>query len=355
MINSVNNQSQVQSHQHKFQNHFPGSDIDVGYNSSGGLTPPHQGSHYDFGFIPGSPLGISCGQSSFNKTVSSDTERSSLSLHDVALEAELAMLQHAYANEDMAPPRNSTGSSSPSVSSSIPENSGFDLSNNSYQQHHHHQQQQQHHQQKQWNIMEQHFAWRNTLATANLMNLQSQVHTVMGHGAENHSSQTQAALGLLYDYYQHQNQQPMRKQHYHAHAPIQPAVQPVVPKQPVTQPVVSVKSEPVDHSFESSKIHANKAENILSKPENLTVLTPTDIKKEAHAPNSGLPENYKGEYFEYSMEAPRSLKQKEGEPTMSYINKGNCLFFLFFVPFFVPFFLPKLWGSYGFMLRHWAV
>ena len=23
------------------------------------------------------------------------------------------------------------------------------------------------------------------------------------------------------------------------------------------------------------------------------------------------------------MEAPRSLKQKEGEPTMSYINKGN--------------------------------
>ena len=29
------------------------------------------------------------------------------------------------------------------------------------------------------------------------------------------------------------------------------------------------------------------------------------------------------EYFEYAMEAPRSLKQKEGEPTMSYINKGN--------------------------------
>ena len=26
------------------------------------------------------------------------------------------------------------------------------------------------------------------------------------------------------------------------------------------------------------------------------------------------------------MEAPKSLKQKEGEPTMSYINKGNCDF-----------------------------
>ena len=25
------------------------------------------------------------------------------------------------------------------------------------------------------------------------------------------------------------------------------------------------------------------------------------------------------------MEAPRSLKQKEGEPTMSYINKGNFI------------------------------
>ena len=32
------------------------------------------------------------------------------------------------------------------------------------------------------------------------------------------------------------------------------------------------------------------------------------------------------EYFEYAMEAPKSLKQKEGEPTMSYINKGNCDF-----------------------------
>jgi len=54
----------------------------------------------------------------------------------------------------------------------------------------------------------------------------------------------------------------------------------------------------------------------------------SDIKKESvtfstSSPNAGLPENYKGEYFEYSMEAPRSLKQKEGEPTMSYINKAQ--------------------------------
>ena len=27
--------------------------------------------------------------------------------------------------------------------------------------------------------------------------------------------------------------------------------------------------------------------------------------------------------FHYSMEAPKSLKQKENEPTMSYINKGQ--------------------------------
>jgi len=36
------------------------------------------------------------------------------------------------------------------------------------------------------------------------------------------------------------------------------------------------------------------------------------------------------ETFEYTMEAPKSLKQKEGEPTMSYINKGivSCLLIL---------------------------
>ncbi|XP_078482696.1 grainyhead-like protein 2 homolog isoform X1 [Ciona intestinalis] len=36
-----------------------------------------------------------------------------------------------------------------------------------------------------------------------------------------------------------------------------------------------------------------------------------------------LPSDYTGEYFEYAMEAPKSLKQKDGEPTMSYINKGQ--------------------------------
>lgn len=39
--------------------------------------------------------------------------------------------------------------------------------------------------------------------------------------------------------------------------------------------------------------------------------------------NSSIPSDYHGEFFEYVMEAPKSLKQKENEPTMSYINKGQ--------------------------------
>uniref|UniRef100_H2ZM21 Grh/CP2 DB domain-containing protein n=1 Tax=Ciona savignyi TaxID=51511 RepID=H2ZM21_CIOSA len=39
--------------------------------------------------------------------------------------------------------------------------------------------------------------------------------------------------------------------------------------------------------------------------------------------SESFPSDYAGEYFEYAMEAPKSLKQKDGEPTMSYINKGQ--------------------------------
>ena len=48
------------------------------------------------------------------------------------------------------------------------------------------------------------------------------------------------------------------------------------------------------------------------------------------------------EYFEYTMEAPRSLKQKEGEPTMSYINKGNFLYKLAIFQYTRGHFLKKL-------------
>ena len=172
-----------------------------GYNSSGGLTPPHQSDLYnssDFGFIPGSP------DSSGQKTVSSDQDHSTtgLSLHDVALEAELAMLQHAYSSDD------SLNAQTPSANEETP-NQFFISQQQAAQQQ---QQQRQQHQaaaaeqsavqsaaqkqQEQWNIMErlkwgqrqqeetwrltQEEAWRraletNPLATANLMNLQSQV------------------------------------------------------------------------------------------------------------------------------------------------------------------------------------
>uniref|UniRef100_H2ZM20 Grh/CP2 DB domain-containing protein n=1 Tax=Ciona savignyi TaxID=51511 RepID=H2ZM20_CIOSA len=39
--------------------------------------------------------------------------------------------------------------------------------------------------------------------------------------------------------------------------------------------------------------------------------------------SESFPSDYAGYYFEYAMEAPKSLKQKDGEPTMSYINKGQ--------------------------------
>jgi hypothetical protein len=294
MMNSNQTMNQ-QIQNNKFQTY---SDIDVGYNSSGGLTPPHN-SNYDFGFIPGSPVSSS---GSCNKTVSSDNDNStSLSLHDVALEAELAMLQHAYSS----PEADQRSAGTPSTIAPSDSASNFDLHFQQQQLQQQQHLQHSHQQQKQWNIMEQHMAWRNTLATANLMNLQSQV---MAHGQE---TQTQAALGLLYDYYQHQQPTVRKQPHFHQQQPQQQQQHtPVVKSTPKS--VVSVKSEPLD-TFDVAK---------TEKKESLTVMTPLDIKKETTA-NSGLPETYKGEYFEYSMEAPRSLKQKEGEPTMSYINKAQ--------------------------------
>jgi len=175
-----------------------------GYNSSGGLTPPHQSDLYnssDFGFIPGSP------DSSGQKTVSSDQDHSTtgLSLHDVALEAELAMLQHAYSSDD------SLNAQTTSSANEETPNQFFISQQQAVQQQQQQRQQQQaaavaaeqsavqsaaQKQQEQWNIMErlkwgqrqqeetwrltQEEAWRraletNPLATANLMNLQSQV------------------------------------------------------------------------------------------------------------------------------------------------------------------------------------
>lgn len=302
-----------------------------GYNSSGGLTPPHQSDLYnssDFGFIPGSP------DSSGQKTVSSDQDHSTtgLSLHDVALEAELAMLQHAYSSDDSL-------NAQPTSSNEETPNQFFISQQQAAQQHQQQRQQSvaaEHSavqsaaqkQQEQWNIMErlkwgqrqqeetwrltQEEAWRraletNPLATANLMNLQSQVM----HGEQ--ASQT--ALGLLYDYYHHQPN--MRKLQQQAAVPQQSvqATQSAVQK---SNSMVSVKSEPVDHSFETQT--SNRVKNETKKDSTKF----TDIKKEpTMSPNGGLPETYKGEYFEYTMEAPRSLKQKEGEPTMSYINKAQ--------------------------------
>ena len=157
-----------------------------------------------------------------------------------------------------------------------------------------------------WQRLQQEEAWRRALEQNSLSNLMS---------LQSHHETSQAALGLLYDYYHQQQQvQPQRK-------PAQQAV-----KQQASP--VLVKSEPLDSGFESQKKVDLKKTDLA------------DVKKEATgSPNSGLPENYKGyvnlvwlelidnwhfrEYFEYSMEAPRSLKQKEGEPTMSYINKGK--------------------------------
>jgi len=61
----------------------------------------------------------------------------------------------------------------------------------------------------------------------------------------------------------------------------------------------------------------------LAVAENVTSTTTSSNSLFTPSYNSPLPADYCGEFFEYIMEAPKSLKQKENEPTMSYINKGQ--------------------------------
>lgn len=114
------------------------------------------------------------------------------------------------------------------------------------------------------------------------------------------------------------------QQHHNAHQA----------QQQQQQQLRTIKSEPVDHIYGQ-----NKSPEVEGSSD-----SDNDVKDgiKTEGPNAGLPEDYQGfvqhvkarilnkiifsEYFEYAMEAPKSLKQKEGEPTMSYINKGNCDF-----------------------------
>ena len=96
---------------------------------------------------------------------------------------------------------------------------------------------------------------------------------------------SQTALGLLYDYYHHQPN--MRKLQQQAAVP-QQAVQAAQSAVQKSNPMVSVKSEPVDNSFET------QANRVKKEPKTDSTQF-TDIKKEpTMSPNGGLPENYKG-------------------------------------------------------------
>ena len=104
---------------------------------------------------------------------------------------------------------------------------------------------------------------------------------------------SQTALGLLYDYYHHQPN--MRKLQQQAVVPQQSvqAAQSAVQK---SNPMVSVKSEPVDNSFET------QANRVKKEPKTDSTQF-TDIKKEpTMSPNGGLPENYKGYVFHFDID-----------------------------------------------------
>ena len=102
---------------------------------------------------------------------------------------------------------------------------------------------------------------------------------------------SQTALGLLYDYYHHQPN--MRKLQQQAAVP-QQSVQSAQSAVQKSNPLVSVKSEPVDNSFDS------QANNRVKKEPKTDSTQFTDIKKEpTMSPNGGLPENYKGYVFCY--------------------------------------------------------
>ena len=261
--------SSVNPHQQTMNNRFQNINFDQIGQIDSGDSSCFSSPNHSFGFIPSSPEHSDKGDFSFipgspaasGKTISSDQDQSttSLSLHDVHLEAELAMLQHAYSSEENSQPPSSPESQSP-------------VSNNGWSQQQHQQpinqfQQQMHPQQQQqmnlmgWQRLQQEEAWRRALEQNSLTNLMS---------LQSHHETSQAALGLLYDYYHQQQQvQPQRK-------PAQQAV-----KQQASP--VLVKSEPLDSGFESQKKVDLKKTDLA------------DVKKEATgSPNSGLPENYKG-------------------------------------------------------------
>jgi len=81
-------------------------------------------------------------------------------------------------------------------------------------------------------------------------------------------------------------------------------------------------------SFESlDNIHCSTTTfyESLGVPDNVSSPVPASSSSSLFTNNftKNLPIDYSGELFEYIMEAPKSLKQKENEPTMSYINKGQ--------------------------------
>ena len=245
-------------------------------NNSFGFIPssPEHSDKGDFSFIPGSPAAS-------GKTISSDQDQSttSLSLHDVHLEAELAMLQHAYSSEENSQPPSSPESHSP-------------VSNNEWhtqqqinqypaqQQIHPQQQQQMNLMGQTWQRLQQEEAWRRAIeqnSITNLMSLQS----------HHEAATSQAALGLLYDYYHQQQVQQPRKIAQQQQPQQQTQQQQQTTQQAVKQAPVLVKSEPLDSGFEMPK------QDCLKKTEL------SDIKKESvtfstSSPNAGLPENYKG-------------------------------------------------------------
>ena len=225
-------------------------------------SPEHSDKGGDFSFIPSSPAAS-------GKTISSDQDQSttSLSLHDVHLEAELAMLQHAYSSEENSQPPSSPESHSPVSNNGWPQQQI-----NQYPQQQMHPGQQQ--QMNMWQRLQQEEAWRRAIEQNSLTNLMS---------LQTHHETSQAALGLLYDYY-HQQQQVQQ--------PRKPITQQAIPTQQTVkqQAPVLVKSEPLDSDF------------VTQKPDNLKKTCElSDIKKEATgnnttttSPNAGLPENYKG-------------------------------------------------------------
>ena len=225
-----------------------------------------------------------------------------LSLQEAALEAELAMLQHAYSNDTNqlnnyhlpVYPQVQEQTEGP-TDNHFPEPqiiSGMNSSGHSSIS------------QGTWNLMDRikwgqnklirpEDAWRsyleNPLTTAGLMSLQ------------NHGDETTAALGLLYDYYntprklqqniQHQQhtqhtQQQQQQQHQHQQHQQQIQQQQQQQQQQVApKHLLNVKSEPVDTTFET-----------LQAPSPTKSEPFADLKDQikTEGPNAGLPEDYRG-------------------------------------------------------------